>query len=59
MTEFKYNHVKNISTNYTLFKLNYGYYYFILFKEKINSYSKSQLHKKLDKKLKELIIIFL
>ena len=37
MAEFAYNNVKNININYTLFELNYGYHFYVSFKDNINS----------------------
>ena len=36
MAKFAYNNVKNASTGYTLFELNYGYHPRILYKENLD-----------------------
>lgn len=41
MAEFTYNNAKNISTDYTLFKLNYGYPPRASYKEDVNLCSQS------------------
>lgn len=43
MTKFVYNNAKNINTSYTLFKLNYGYYLWISYKNDISLCSKLKL----------------
>ena len=56
MAEFTFNNAKNANIGYTPFKLNYGYHFKILFKEDIDSRSKSRsIADKLAKKLKKLI----
>lgn len=57
MTKFININVKIGNTGYTLFKLNYGYYFYIYFKNEINLCSKSYLANKLVKKLKDLMSI--
>ncbi len=55
MAEFAYNNAKNTSTGYTPFKLNYGYYPRVPFKEVVNLRAKSRSAKKLAKELRELM----
>ena len=55
MAEFAYNNAKNASTGHTSFKLNYGYYPKVFFKEDVDFCSKSRFVNKLVQKLKELI----
>ena len=57
MAEFAYNNAKNVSISYTPFKLNWGFYLQVLFKENVDSYFKSHLANKLANKLRELIKI--
>ena len=57
MAEFAYNNAKNTSTSHTPFKLNCGYHFRVLFKEDIDSRSKSRSADKLARELKELIEI--
>ena len=51
MIEFAYNNAKNSATNYTLFKLNYGYNPYILFKKNTNLCSWSKTADNLSTKL--------
>lgn len=39
------------------FKFNYGYHPYVSFKDKVGPHLKSRLANKLDKKLKDLILI--
>ena len=57
MEEFTYNNAKNASISYTPFELNFGYHPWILYKEKVDSHSKSKSADKLLAKIKKLIII--
>ena len=57
MAEFAYNNIKNSSTGYMPFELNYGYHLQISYKEKYDPYSKSKSANKLLVKLRELMII--
>ena len=57
MAEFTYNNAKNASIGHSSFKLNYGYYSKVLFKEDVNPYLRSHSIDKLVKKLKKLIKI--
>ena len=57
MAESLYNNTKNISTYYTLFELNCGFYLQVLFKEDVNFHLKSCSTNKLAEKLKKLIKI--
>ena len=47
IAKFAYNNAKNASIGHTLFKLNFGYYSRILYKDDVNSRSKSKLVDKL------------
>ena len=58
MAKFTYNYAKNVSTGHMFFKLNYSYYLWILYKEEVDSHSKSKLADGLLVELGELIIIF-
>ncbi len=55
MAEFAYNNPKNTSIGHTPFKLNYGFYSQVLFKEDVNSHFRSYLANELADKLGELI----
>ena len=55
MVKFAHNNAKNASTSHTPFKLNYGYYPKVFFKEDVDPCSKSRSANKLAKELKELI----
>lgn len=43
MAKFTFNNAKNASIGYMLFKLNYNYYFWILYKKDINSRSKLKI----------------
>ena len=58
MVEFAYNNTKNVSTRHMPFELNCGYHPQILYKEKVDSYSKAKSANKLSAKLRELIIVY-
>ena len=47
MAEFAYNNIKNANTGHTLFELNYGYYFYVSYKEDLDSRSKSKIVKEL------------
>ena len=47
MTKFAYNNGKNASTGHMPFELNYGYHFWMSYKENIDPYSKSKLADKL------------
>lgn len=55
MAEFAYNSANISSTDCILFKFNYGFHPRVLFKEDVDTYSKSCLAKKLADKLRKLI----
>lgn len=55
MVEFTYNNVKNASTRYTPFELNYGYYSRVSYKKDINPCSMSKSANKLANELKKLM----
>ena len=57
MAEFAYNNAKNASFGYTLFELNCGYYFQMLYKEDVEPCSKFKLANKLLAKVRKLIII--
>ena len=58
MDEFAYNNAKNASTGHIPFKLNNGYYLRILYKEKVDSRSKSKSTNKLSAELRKLMIVY-
>lgn len=53
-----YNNTKNISTDYLLFQLNYGYNPQVYFKKKVNYCSKVELAEILFSELTNLITIY-
>ena len=55
MAEFAYNNIKNTSSNYILFKLNYGYYLWMPYKKDFDPCFKSKSADELSAKLKKLI----
>ena len=57
MAKFTYNNAKNASTGYMPFKLNYGYYPWISYEEKVDTHSKSKSADELSVKLRELMIV--
>ena len=57
MAEFAYNNVKNVSTSYTSFKLNYSYYSQMSYEIKVNPHFKCQLADKLSAELRKLMIV--
>ena len=57
MAEFTYNNAKNASTDHIPFELNCGYYPRILYKEEVDSHSKSNSADKLSAELRELIFV--
>ena len=59
MAKFTFNNIKNISTRYIFFKINYRYYLYILYKNNINLYSTFILINKLVVKLKNHITIYI
>ena len=58
MVKFAYNNAKNASTGHTPFELNFGYQPQMLYKEEVDSCSKSKSADKLLAKLRELMIVF-
>ena len=52
MAEFIYNNTKNVSTGYTLSKLNCGYHCKVLFEDDIDLCSKFYFANKLAKELR-------
>ena len=58
MVEFTHNNIKNVSTRYTLFELNYGYHFRISYKEEVDPCSLSKLANKLSIELREQIVIY-
>ena len=58
MAEFFYNNANNASSGYILFKLNFDYYFCILYKKNVDFYLKFKLINKLLIELRELIIIY-
>ena len=57
MAEFAYNNANNASSGHTPFELNYGYHPRILYKEDVNSRSKSKSADELSTELRELMIV--
>ena len=57
MGEFAYNNAKNLSTSYTSFELNCGYYFEMLYKDDIDPRSKSKSADDLSAEWRELIIV--
>ena len=57
MAEFTYNNAKNVNTGHTPFELNYDYHPQMLYKEKVDSHSKSKSADKLSAELRELMIV--
>ena len=57
MAEFAYNNAKNASIGHTLFELNCGYHFWMLYKEDIDSRFQSKLADELSAELRELIIV--
>ena len=57
MAEFAYNNAKNASTGHTPFELNFGYHPQMLYKEEVDSRSKSKSADKLSAELRELMIV--
>ena len=58
MAEFIYNNSKNTSTGHMPFKLYYGYYPRILYKEKVNPHSKFKSADELSEELRKLMIVY-
>ena len=57
MAEFVYNNAKNASSGYMFFKLNYGYYLQMSYKDDIDPRSKFKSADKLSTELRELMIV--
>ena len=57
MAEFVYNNAKNASTSHTPFELNRGYYFWMSYKEDVDSCSQSMSPDELSAKLRELMIV--
>ena len=51
MAKFAYNNVKNISTGHTFFELNYGYHFFVSYKEDLDLCLKSRIEEEFSSKL--------
>ena len=58
MAEFAYNNLKNASTGYTFFKLNYRYYLLVFYKEDLNICSKLKTAEKLSFELQNLMAVY-
>lgn len=58
MTKFAYNNIKNVSSNHTLFKSNYSYLSYVLYKKDVNLQLNLKSITKLAKKLINLINIY-
>ena len=57
MAEFAYNNAKNVSTSYTLFELNCGYYPCVFYEEDVDPFAKSKSADDLAKDLRELMAV--
>ena len=57
IVKFAYNNTKNASIGHISFELNCGYNLWMLYKEKVDSYSLFKLIDKLSVELRELIVI--
>ena len=57
MADFAYNNAKIASSGYTSFELNFGYHPRMLYKDNVDSRSKSKSADNLSMELRELIII--
>ena len=57
MAEFAYNNVKNTSSGHTSFELNYCFHPWMLYKDNVNSRSKSKSANELSTELRELMIV--
>ena len=57
MPEFAYNNAMNASTSHTLFELNCGYYFEVIFKKDIDPCSRSRSANKQAEKLTKLMRI--
>ena len=57
IAKFVYNNTKNASTGHTPFELNYGYHPQMLYKEEVDSPSKSKSVDELSAELRELMIV--
>lgn len=58
IAKFAYNNIKNISTSYTLFKLNFGIYFWVSYKKNINPQFKFKVVDKLATELKKLSAVY-
>ena len=58
MAEFAYNNTKNVSTDYTLFELNYSYHPRMSYEEDVDSRSQFKLADELSAELRELMIVY-
>lgn len=58
MAKFIYINAKNTSTGHIPFELNCGYYFWILYKKKVDLRSQYKSANKLSEGLRELIILF-
>ena len=57
IAKFAYNNAKNASTGHTFLELNYGYHFWVFYKEDINPRSKSKLAEELLVELRELMTV--
>lgn len=57
MVEFSYNNAKNVSTNHTLFELNYGYHLHMSYEEDIDFCLRMKTAKELLGELQEFMSI--
>ena len=58
MAEFAYNNAKNVSTGFTPFELNYGYYPRVSYKKDLNSCSPSKTAEELSSELRNLMAAY-
>ena len=57
MAEFAYNNAKNASTGHTFFELNYGYHYWVSYKEDIEPRFKFKSAEEFSAELRELMTV--
>ena len=58
MAEFAYKNAKNASTGHTPFELNYSYHFQMLYREEVDSCSKSMSTDKISAELRELMTFY-
>lgn len=57
MAQFAYNNAKNVNTEYTLFKLNFGYHFLVFYKKNINLCFRLKIVEEILFELHELVIV--